>query len=59
MVRSYVVTFGFVKFWILMDLPIVQSAGNFIETDPTMGWLAWVIPILIVEPFLQFSKGKQ
>jgi hypothetical protein len=56
MVRSYVVTFGFVMFRILMDLPIVQSAGNFIETGPTMGWLAWVIPLMIVEPFLQFKK---
>ena len=59
MVRSYVVTFGFVMFRILMDLPIVQSAGNFIETGPTMGWLAWVIPLMIVEPFLQFGQSKK
>ena len=56
MVRSYVATFGFVIFRILMDLPVVQAVGNFVETGPTMGWLAWTIPMMIVEPFLQFSK---
>ena len=37
MIRSYVVTFSFVSFRWLVDLPFVVDLGNFIERAPTVG----------------------
>ena len=56
MVRSYVVTFGFVFFRFLNGSDFFREMGNFIERGPTIGWLAWTIPLLIAEVFLQWGK---
>lgn len=56
MIRSYVVTFGFVIFRFLEDLESVQSLGNFIERGATVGWMSWTIPLLIAEVFISWNK---
>ncbi len=57
MIRSYVVTFAFVNFRWLVDLPIAhQLMEKFAERGPTMGWLSWTIPILITEIVLSWKK---
>jgi hypothetical protein len=56
MIRSYVVTFAFVSFRWLVDLPFVVELGNFIERAPTVGWVSWAIPLFIVEIILQWNK---
>ena len=56
MIRSYVVTFAFVTFRFLNELPALRELGNFIERGPTEIWLAWTIPLLITEIILQWNK---
>ncbi|MTI31246.1 DUF2306 domain-containing protein, partial [Xanthovirga aplysinae] len=56
MVRSYVVTFAFVSFRWLVDLPFIVGLGNFIERAPTVGWVSWVIPLFVTEMILQWNK---
>ena len=57
MIRSYVVTFAFVNFRWLSDLPIAhQLMKTFEERGPTMVWLSWTIPLLITEIVLSWKK---
>lgn len=57
MIRSYVVTFAFVNFRWLVDLPIAhQLMDKFEERGPTMIWLSWTIPLLITEIILCWKK---
>ena len=56
MIRSYVVTFAFVSFRWLVDLPLLVELGNFIEIGPTVAWVSWVFPLLITEIILQWNK---
>jgi uncharacterized membrane protein len=57
MIRSYVVTFAFVNFRWLVDLPIAhQLMEKFSERGPAMGWLSWTIPLLITEIVLSWKK---
>lgn len=56
MIRSYVVTFGFVIFRWLNSTPIFVEMGNFIERGPTMIWVCWTIPLFITEIILQWNK---
>ena len=55
MIRSYVITFGFVNFRLLND-DFFNDAGTFIERGPTFAWLAWAIPLFVVEICLQWNK---
>lgn len=55
MIRSYVITFGFVMFRILND-ELFANVGNFIERGPTFGWLAWAIPLFFAEICIQWNK---
>ncbi len=56
-IRSYVVTFAFVNFRWLSDLPIAhQLMEKFTERGPAMAWLSWTIPLLITEIVLSWKK---
>jgi hypothetical protein len=54
MIRSYVVTFGFVSFRLIDDLNIFASLGT--ERYATTAWLCWTIPLLFAEVALQWKK---
>jgi len=58
MIRSYVVTFGFVLFRWLNELGASYEIGNFIERGPTIGWICWTIPLFITEIVLQWNKKR-
>jgi uncharacterized membrane protein len=58
MIRSYVVTFGFVTFRWLNELAISYELGNFIERGPTLIWVCWAIPLFITEMVLQWNKKR-
>ena len=58
MIRSYIVTFGFISFRWIMPLPIIQKLGSFPEIAPTVIWSAWAIPLLIMEVVFQIKKTK-
>ena len=57
MIRSYVVTFAFVTFRWLVDLPLaITLMDKFEERAPNMIWLSWTIPLLITEIVLSWKK---
>ncbi|NND32039.1 MAG: DUF2306 domain-containing protein [Saprospiraceae bacterium] len=56
MIRSYVVTFAFVLFRFLNELPALRALGNFVERGPTEIWISWTIPLLITEVLISWKK---
>ena len=54
MIRSYVVTFGFVVFRLIDEMNVFASLGN--ERYATTAWVCWTIPLLLVEVALQWKK---
>lgn len=56
MIRSYVVTFAFVTFRFLNELPVLRELGNFVERGPTEIWISWAIPLLVTEVILQCNR---
>lgn len=56
MIRSYVVTFGFVIFRWLSEMEWITSQGTFVEYGPTIGWLSWVIPLFFTDILLNWNK---
>ena len=57
MIRSYVITFAFVLFRFLNELPIAKTLmPQFAERGPTIGWLSWTIPLFITEIILSWKK---
>ena len=58
MIRSYVVTFGFVTFRWLEEIAKSFEFSNFIERAPTTIWICWAIPLFITEIILQWNKKR-
>jgi uncharacterized membrane protein len=59
MVRSYIVTFGFVSFRMLNDMgptSHLQPAG---DRALTFIWACWVLPLLAAEVWMQLSRMRQ
>jgi len=56
MIRSYVVTFAFVTFRFLTELPMVKELGSFIEVGPTAIWVSWTVPLLVTEIVINWNK---
>jgi len=54
MIRGYVVTFAFVAFRYLVDLPVFAPLGA--ARASTVGWLCWVVPLLITEAAMQWRR---
>ena len=51
MIRSYVVTFAFVSFRWLNELPALEELSG-----STLIWMSWSIPLLITEVVLQWKQ---
>jgi len=59
MIRSYVITFSFVLFRWLEELPILMHLP-FSERLTALGWISWVVPLFAAEIILQLrSFGKR
>jgi uncharacterized membrane protein len=56
MVRSYVVTFAFVLFRVLILLFDGLEIGVTPERFAAAAWLAWAVPLMLTEPLLQLRK---
>jgi hypothetical protein len=56
MIRSYVVTFGFVMFRILDSIFETARIGTLVERMTAASWLAWSVPLLVTESVLQARK---
>jgi Predicted membrane protein (DUF2306) len=56
MVRSYVVTFGFVTFRIFTEVLQVSGVGNTLEQITAASWFSWSVPLLITEWLIQGRK---
>jgi len=58
MLRSYVVTFAFVLFRIL-DPWLVTYGVPPSDADATTAWACWAVPLLALEPMLQYRKMRR
>jgi hypothetical protein len=56
MIRSYVVTFGFVSFRICVGILQVAGIGTVPERLTAASWFCWAFPLLITEAVLQGRK---
>jgi hypothetical protein len=56
MIRSYVVTFGFVVFRVLYEALDMAEVGTMVERLIAVSWLAWTGPLFITEAILQGRK---
>jgi hypothetical protein len=56
MIRSYVVTFGFVFFRIFAGVLQVTGIGSLAEQLAAASWFCWAVPLLVTEAILQGRK---
>lgn len=56
MVRSYVVTFGFVTFRVVFDTLRAQGFGTSQDRAAVSAWICWALPLLVTEFILQGRK---
>lgn len=56
MIRSYVVTFGFINFRILVGILQVAGVGTLVEQLNAASWFCWALPLLVCEAILQGRK---
>ena len=56
MIRSYVVTFGFVFFRILVGVLQATGVGSLPEQLAAASWFCWAAPLLVTEAILQGRK---
>jgi hypothetical protein len=58
MVRSYVVTFAFVTYRLLYDVPPMSRLVPDIEKSITDTWACWAVPLLATEVILQLRRMR-
>lgn len=56
MIRSYVVTLGFVFFRIFVGITGAFDIGTLFERLSAASWFCWAIPLLVTEAILQWRK---
>jgi len=56
MIRSYVITFAFVNFRILVGILQGMKVGMLNEQLTAASWFCWAVPLLITEFFIQGRK---
>jgi len=56
MIRSYVVTFAFVTFRMLVWILELARVGTLLERQTAASWVAWSLPLLLTEAILQGRK---
>ena len=57
MMRSYAVTFAFVTFRFGVDMLTSQGMPT-ADAQGIMAWACWSVPLLLLEPLLQFSRVR-
>ncbi len=56
MIRSYVVTFGFVFFRIFVAATSIMEIGDIRERLTVASWICWAFPLLVAEAVIQGRK---
>jgi hypothetical protein len=56
MLRSYILTFSFVSFRLVLEIPWVEQLGTEAEVSTTFGWLCWVLPLCTYEFLRQLRQ---
>ncbi len=56
MIRSYIVTFGFVTFRLLVGALQAADVGTLREQLAAASWFCWSVPLLCAEAILQGRK---
>ena len=56
MIRSYVLTFGFVTFRVFLQICQVAGVGKTLEQMTAASWFSWTIPLLVTEWVIQARK---
>ncbi len=59
MIRSYIVTFGFVTFRLFDNLLIGWKVAPDGDVDSFMAFACWSIPLLLAEPLIQLRKMRR
>jgi uncharacterized membrane protein len=59
MIRSYTVTFAFVTFRLIEKLILPWHIAADDEIDTMMAWACWSVPLLFVEPLLQWRRLRR
>jgi hypothetical protein len=59
MVRSYVVTFGFVTFRLLYDYSPLAARLTENDRSVTSIWACWAVPLLFTEVILQLVRMQR
>ncbi len=59
MIRSYIVSFGFVTFRLFDNLLIDWKVAPEGDVDSFMAFACWSIPLLIAEPLIQLKKIRR
>lgn len=59
MVRSYIITFGFVTFRLLSDYPPGVHWGTFADRATAIAWSCWVVPIMVYEVILATKRMRE
>ena len=58
MIRSYVVTFAFVLFRIVVAVTESMGVGTVTERLGVAAWVCWAVPLMLTEPVLQWRRAK-
>jgi uncharacterized membrane protein len=58
MVRSYIVTFAFVTYRLLYDVPPFSHLGPDLQRSLTYIWACWALPLLAAEVILQLRRMR-
>lgn len=56
MVRSYLITFGFVTFRLISDYPPGVHWGTFADRAATVTWACWAVPVMVYEVVLATKR---
>jgi hypothetical protein len=59
MIRSYVVTLAFVVFRAVVAALTVADVGSHPERIALAAWLCWAVPLLLLEPCLQWKRVRR
>jgi len=59
MIRSFTVTFAFVSFRLIEKLVLPWHLASDDEIDSMTAWACWSVPLLLVEPMLQWRKLRR
>lgn len=59
MIRSYTVTFAFVTFRLIEKFILPWHLASDDEIDSMMAWASWSVPLLLVEPMIQWRRMRR